>query len=143
MKSETRGLLKIILRLIKLVFLLVLLSALLLGIYIYLLFFTDVISFRGADFDKKIWLESEKANQGVDCIRGEMYTDLKNNYLKSDTSIHDVEELLGTGLDTGNEHQKCLDYNLGMCSRFRFDYDSLHICFDGNDKVDYVTHIQH
>ena len=144
MKSKSKRFLQVILKIIKLVFLIGLLSVLLFALFVYLLFFTDVISFRGADFDKKIWSEAPNINQGIDCIRGEMYTDLKNNYLKKGISITEVKDLLGnTEYSKYSNYTNCLDYELGMCSRLRVDYDSMLVCFDDKDKVDYVTHIQH
>ncbi len=107
-------------------------------------YFMHIAPFSGEKFDQKVWLNSESINQGAGCIRGPMFSDLKNNYLKKGMSLIDVKNLLGSAEYTKYENlTNCLDYNLGMCSGIQADYDSMLVCLDDKQKVDYVTHIQY
>lgn len=106
--------------------------------------------FSGINFNHEVWIAAEKGKSDTEqleldnhCMRGAMVADLKENYLKSTITQADVVSLLGKTRSINNENdQSCLRYNLGICSGFKMDYDSLDICFKGN-KFIYAITIQH
>lgn len=113
-------------------------------------YFFHVVPFNGSTFNKKKWVaaeegrtDQEQADLDSQCIRGAMVSDLKKKYLTSKTTKIDVINLLGPTRNTGTQdNQTCLQYNLGMCSGFKVDYDSLVICFKNNLFVEAHT-VQH
>jgi hypothetical protein len=127
-----------IIKLIKILSLLVvILSIFLVGSYYYIF---AVKPFSETPFNRGIWFsavgktDSEQFKYDRECARGAMYADLKKNHLKPEMSKDDVKTLLGK---PESENPYCLSYNLGMCSGFKMDYDSLYICFE-NQRIDKV-----
>lgn len=111
-------------------------------------YYLYVYPFDNAKFDRAIWVEAESTKIEGECIRGGMVGDLKRNYLKIGiTSKKEVIALLGDRYDkyTTNEctdwrdYNNCVHYDLGMCKVHRADYDSLHICFDENNKIKIIS----
>jgi len=109
--------------------------------------------FYGASFNKDRWrtahegkTSQETGKKQTQCIRGAMFGDLRNRYLRPGTAKARVLELLGkpdfgsTGMRDGNT---CERWNLGFCSGFKIDLDSLNVCFDKADRVTHVFHLQH
>lgn len=74
-----------------------------------------------------------------------MVRDLTRNYLIPKTvSRVEVDALLGqTERTVEINGQSCLAYTLGMCSGLGIDYDSLYVCFDSNERIASVGHVQH
>jgi hypothetical protein len=109
--------------------------------------------FYGASFNKDRWRTAHegKTSQEINkkqaqCIRGAMFGDLRNRYLRPGTSKARVIELLGKpdfGSEGVKDGNKCQRWNLGFCSGFKVDLDSLNVCFDKADRVTDVFHLQH
>lgn len=109
--------------------------------------------FYGASFDKARWrtahrgkTSEEIGRKQAQCIRGAMFGDLRNRYLRPGTAKARVIGLLGkpdfgsTGTHQGNT---CERWTLGFCSGFKVDLDSLNVCFDAADRVSHVFRLQH
>ena len=109
--------------------------------------------FYGASFDKERWRAAylgetpeEKGKKLAQCIRGPMFGDLRNRYLRPGTRKARVLELLGNpDFDSKGEREGdvCERWNLGFCSGFKVDLDSLNVCFDAADRVSHVFRLQH
>jgi hypothetical protein len=109
--------------------------------------------FYGASFNKDRWrtahegkTSQEIGKKQAQCIRGAMFGDLRNRYLRPGTSKARVIELLGKpdfGSEGVKDGNKCQRWNLGFCSGFKVDLDSLNVCFDKADRVTDVFHLQH
>jgi hypothetical protein len=110
-------------------------------------------AFYGATFDKARWhaahqgkTQQEIGKKLAQCIRGAMYGDLRARHLKRGMTKAAVIELIGkpdfgsTGKRDGNV---CERWNLGFCSGFKIDLDSLNVCFDKGDAVSHVFRLQH
>jgi len=104
------------------------------------------LPFIGTAFSKAKWdnaLKCSSKNECIDvemaCARGPMFNNLKRNYLNGGMSKESVERLLGTARPDPN-NPSCVVYELGMCSGFKIDYDSLFICFDPHEKIRSVNH---
>ena len=118
----------------------------------FTLFGMHTLPFHRAFFDKQRWLTAHRGKSDWDtarremmCIRGSMYGHLKWKHLANGTKKSAVVKLLGQPQQTlGRWHKgrRCLEWNLGMCSGIRADYDQLLVCFDKNNVIEYVTHYQ-
>ena len=65
-------------------------------------------------------------------------------YLRIPLFSGGITQLLGPEEHVINiDGQKCRAYNLGMCSGWRFDYDSLYVCFADDGSVSKSGHVQH
>ena len=108
-------------------------------------FYTDA-------FDKQRWLKVNCGSRGYDiggcemmCIRGAMYGHLKWKHLANGMKKSTVIKLLGRPQQTLGRWYKgrrCLEWNLGMCSGLKADYDNLFVCFDKNEQIIHVDHYQ-
>ena len=124
------------------------------GLLFGLLWYMHISPFRGEAFERARW-ELEGSCQGLSdwkcvqkeasCPRGRMVRDLIRNYLyRKLVSRDEVHALLGRTERTVEINGKsCLAYTLGMCSGLGIDYDSLYVCFDSNDRISSVGHVQH
>lgn len=112
------------------------------------------LPFRGERFSSEKWVAAESCDGlsdrecsfiGVSCLRGPMVNDLLKNHLRPGIATHQyMTQLLGPAqyrLEILGE--ACDGYNLGMCSGFAFDYDSLYICSGDDGRVTSAGHIQH
>lgn len=109
--------------------------------------------FYGATFDKARWhtahqgaTSEEIGKKQAQCIRGAMYGDLKNRFLRPGAGRSRVIELIGKpdfGSEGTKDGNKCQRWNLGFCSGFKIDLDSLNVCFDKADRVSHVFRLQH
>jgi hypothetical protein len=109
--------------------------------------------FYGASFNKDRWRTAylgetpkEIDKKLAQCIRGPMFGDLRNRYLRPGTAKARVIELLGTpdfGSEGVKDGNKCQRWHLGYCSGFKIDLDSLNVCFDAADRVTHVFRLQH
>ncbi len=105
-------------------------------------------AFGSSSFDATRWAwatqpRSDHAQFEIDmkCVRGAMVWDLQRNYLKAGMGIEDVKRLLGPSPKVNGT--QCIDYDLGMCSGLKMDYDSLYVCFDENWKLAASYTVQH
>lgn len=112
------------------------------------IFVLHELPFMGQTFSKAKWEDAVKCSsreecieKEISCIRGPMYLSLKRNHLQMGTRKETVIDLLGTAKAIQSD-PSCTDYELGMCSGFRIDYDWLRICYDRDNKVTAVSHYQ-
>jgi len=102
---------------------------------------TDRIDpFAGRQFDRDLWNElhgSEEPNNP----RGKMVGDLRSRHLEAGMSREAVEELLGK--PDWATYEYVWQYNLGMYSGYRIDYDSLDIHFDDDGRLSHIEIVQH
>lgn len=69
-----------------------------------------------------------------------MANDIKTKVLRIGQSRSEVEKILGKpDTDKGSFHE----YLLGMCSRFRLDFDTLDVHFSSDGKLTNVYIVQH
>ena len=98
-------------------------------------------------FDQKLWLDDNRSKDRTKphhysgCVRGEMYYDLIDNYLKKGMTKEEVFELLGKpayGLKYPNnkKRQYCLEYELGGCSISSGPGRILSICLQNNRVIE-------
>ncbi len=128
-----------------------------------LLIFSGIISFinwhedendkilRMNKFDRALWLDKNRdedrsrPHHYSGCVRGEMYYDLVDNYLKKGMSKEEVFELLGKpayGLKYPNDkkRQYCLEYELGgHCSITSGPTKIMLICLQKNRVTEIFT----
>ena len=101
-------------------------------------------------FDQVLWLDENrredrsKPHHYSGCVRGEMYYDLIDNYLKVGMQKEEVFELLGKpayGLKypENKKRQYCLEYKLGGCSVSSGPGRILLVCIQ-NNKVKEIFH---
>ncbi|MEM8580350.1 MAG: hypothetical protein AAGF50_04025 [Pseudomonadota bacterium] len=85
------------------------------------------------------------AAKEASCPRGPMVRDLLKTHLrKEDATLESVIHILGPKEhDVYIEGRTCSAYSLGMCSGWRFDYDSLYVCFADDGSVSKTGHVQH
>ena len=112
-----------------------------------------VAPFYGDTFDPGRWrtahqgkTPTEVAKKQSQCIRGAMYGDLKHRVLKPGINRAKVVALIGVpDFGSGGVHKghQCARWNLGMCSGFKIDFDSLNVCFDKEGIVRHVFRLQH
>lgn len=97
--------------------------------------------FSISKFDPVIWFAPASNETESSCYRGGMAHDIIDRLLNGNMTNRQVESLLGKPEEGSLPSH--YTYTLGMCSGFRFDYDTLDIYF--NDKGTYVhaTIIQH
>lgn len=99
-----------------------------------------------ADFNAEAWSKAENCSGALceqECIRGGMVSDLQRRHLIPGTPRVNVVALLGPGRPTARGDKKGIDYNLGMCSGFRMDFDSLIVAFDESDRLTNSWTVQH
>jgi hypothetical protein len=101
-------------------------------------------------FDQVLWFDENhredrsKPHHYSGCVRGEMYYDLIDNYLKVGMQKEEVFELLGKpayGLKypENKKRQYCLEYKLGGCSVSSGSGRILLVCIQ-NNKVKEIFH---
>ena len=119
-----------------------------------LIWATQVSPFRGEPFDHKAWEELGSCNglsdfqcaeREASCPRGKMVHDLTTNHLVSqETTRAQVISMLGPSISSVDINgSSCPAYSLGMCSGIGIDYDSLFVCFGGDDRVSSTGRVQH
>lgn len=97
-------------------------------------------------FDRNLWREAGSEDYEIsqehrsNCTRGKMYYDLKDNYLKKGMSEEEVFSLLGKptyGLKypDNKNHNYCLKYKLGCCTKWISGGDKLLLVCLKNGKV--------
>lgn len=111
--------------------------------------FNDEV-YSESKFDKEIWLQAEEEynpayniyHDGLGCVRGKMYYDLKKNFLKKEMTLEEIIMLLGRTsvrrIYKENKFQKeCLQYHLGSCAKLGGPPDYLVFCPVENGKWAY------
>ena len=96
--------------------------------------------FNDKKFNSEIWKQFHE-NDDPDNPRGQMFADLQKHHLKSDLSKEEVQDLLGE--PDLRETETILEYNLGMWSWMRIDYDSIVIEFDETNRLIKSYRVQH
>jgi hypothetical protein len=97
--------------------------------------------FNNDKFAQDIWLQYAGSGDTYN-PRGPMVEDLIEGHLKVGLPKNEVIQLLGTA-DTAEDNH-CDGYILGMWSGFAIlDYDYLHVCYDGSDKLVSAFPAQH
>lgn len=99
-----------------------------------------------AEFDATVWRNPPRCGPNgcdVDCIRGQMVRDLTRSYLRLGMSRSDAIALLGNPQPGSLPVKTSLSYDLGMCSGFRMDYDSLVLSFNDRDALIDIRTKQH
>lgn len=96
--------------------------------------------FSTSRFNDSEWKEAPSKDDDFSCFRGGMANDLKGRVLLPAMRRESVENLLGD--PTRSEANK-LEYNLGMCSGLRIDFDSLNVYFNERGELTHVAIIQH
>lgn len=96
--------------------------------------------FAGRSFSREVWREFHDSSD-PDNPRASMVASLKRRHLKSGTTREEVIELLGEP-DMARKPEM-YEYNLGMWSGFRMDYDGLQIHFDEGGRLKDVRCVQH
>jgi hypothetical protein len=106
----------------------------------------EILDYRNqAEFDAVVWRNAPNCGRDgcdAECVRGQMVRDLTWYYLKPGMSRSEVVALLGNSQANSSSAVKLLSYNLGMCSGFRMDYDSLVLMFDDRDVLIDVGTVQ-
>jgi len=95
--------------------------------------------FSAERFDPAKWKAGLAASQDGECVRGRMANDIISTIVVAGTPRQRVENILGPPQRAENGWT---DYELGMCSGLRIDYDSLHVDY-AEDKVVRAYHVQH
>lgn len=125
-----------------------------LSLFLLLIFFLSWFIFGWkyhSFFDQNLWLNGIPCTSDWDCtekndipcIRGSMVGDLKLRYLNMGMTRNEIELLLGTDYRMHKRTKTCMDYDLGMCSGLKLDYDSLALCLDDKDKLIDIFTVQH
>jgi SmpA / OmlA family len=96
--------------------------------------------FAGRSFDREVWHQFH-SNDDPDNPRASMVESLQRSYLHPGLTRQQVVQLLGEpDLD---ESLNMSEYNLGMWSGFRMDYDGLQVYFDKQGRLTCVQCVQH
>jgi hypothetical protein len=117
-------------------------------ILLFYILFIDPL--HGTKFTREAWIEAgqgrsnwEIHEEEIDCLKGAMVGDLKKNYLiKNVTTKKDVKQFLGEP-EYLNHIDSGFRYDIGMCTGFKIDYDTLDIFFDKDDKIIDIFVVQH
>jgi len=108
-------------------------------LFFYSYFFIDS-PFDDKKFDKQVWLKFEKVYD-MDNPRGQMVSDLIDNFLKKGMNKQEVVKILGK--PDFEKSENVFKYNLGMWSGYRVDCDSLDIEFDKTNRLKKIYTVQH
>jgi hypothetical protein len=99
----------------------------------------EVLDYRNkADFNQAIWRNAPNCGRDgcdAECVRGHMVRDLTSRHLSPGISRSEILALLGNTATRQTNRGKLIEYDLGMCSGFRIDYDVLAILLDDNDRL--------
>jgi SmpA / OmlA family len=96
--------------------------------------------FAGRSFDRKLWHEFNKIDDPNN-PRASMVASLQRRHLKLGMTRDQVVNLLGE--PDMAKTPEMYEYNLGMWSGFRMDYDGLQIYFDKKGRLSSVQCVQH
>jgi len=95
--------------------------------------------FSAETFDASRWRTGLKASQDGECVRGRMANDVIAKLARLGQPRPAVEAALGPPQDM---HGEIAEYELGMCSGLRIDFDSLYIEY-ADGKVLRAYLVQH
>ncbi|UYB51593.1 hypothetical protein OCJ37_16705 [Xanthomonas sp. AM6] len=95
--------------------------------------------FSAETFDAARWRVGLPASEGGECVRGRMANDIIARIARPGLPRSAVEAALGVPQDM---HGEIADYELGMCSGLRIDFDSLYVEY-ADGKVLRAYHVQH
>jgi hypothetical protein len=96
--------------------------------------------FRTSSFNQQEWQSLNRKTNDFSCYRGGMAHDIRTNILRTGQSRGEVERLLGKADSDKGAVQA---YVLGMCSRLRWDFDTLNVHFNAEEKLTSVHIVQH
>ncbi|WOB50953.1 hypothetical protein NYR97_06105 [Xanthomonas hydrangeae] len=94
--------------------------------------------FSRDDFQPERWSAGLAASQDGECVRGRMARNIIDTVVLPGSPRSYVEAVLGSPQDT---EDNLASYDLGMCSGFGIDYDSLKIEYKAG-KVVRAYHVQ-
>jgi len=120
--------------------LLVAIAVISLGVFVYIFYELFNNPFNDRRFQEEEWKEFHESLD-PDNPRGQMAYHLRDKVLEEGMSIEEVRSLLGEPDYAETDHS--LQYNLGMWSGFRIDYDSFDIYFDEDGRFTHVEIVQH
>ena len=96
--------------------------------------------FNDRSFDEETWHAYHNILD-PDNPRGNMADDLRKNHLRRGMAKEEVIKLLGE--PESEKSSQVFQYNLGMWSGIRFDYDTLDIYFDSSGRLTKTRIVQH
>jgi hypothetical protein len=103
--------------------------------------FNDYLDpFAGRAFDRDLWHEFYESDD-PDSPRASMVKSLQRSFLHPGLTHDQVIELLGEP-DLAKSSDM-YEYNLGMWSGFRMDYDGLQVHFDSQGRLTHAQCVQH
>lgn len=98
----------------------------------------EILDYRNkADFNQALWRSAPACGRDgcdAECVRGQMVRDLTSRYLTPGMQQSAITALLGDAAPRQTSRGKLIEYDLGMCSGFRMDYDVLVILFGDDDR---------
>ena len=95
--------------------------------------------FSAEAFDASRWRAGLRASEEGECVRGRMANDIIDKVARPGRPRSAVEAALGA---PQSMHGEIADYELGMCSGLRIDFDSLYVEY-ADGKVVRAYHMQH
>jgi hypothetical protein len=96
--------------------------------------------FAGRSFDRDVWHQFH-GKDAPDNPRASMVASLQRSYLHSGLTRDQVVALLGE--PDMEKRPEMYEYNLGMWSGFRVDYDGLQVHFDPQGRLIRTQCVQH
>ena len=112
---------------------------LLVGTKPFLLWWLHTRPFSAEEFDQARWVAGLKASQNGECVRGRMADDIIAEVAVPGRAKREIDALLGPPQRMQGD---VADYELGMCSGFGIDFDSLYVEYS-NGKAVRAYHVQH
>jgi hypothetical protein len=118
-------------------------AGILVAVVVVLYFLMQAMSgnpFGDRKFDRNLW-QSCYGSNSQDNPRGQMFDDLRKNYLRKSMSKAEVIALMGKpDYEDGAEF---ISYKLGYWSGFRIDLDTLDLRFNKEGKLRKFYRVQH
>ncbi len=96
--------------------------------------------FDDRKFDRDLW-QSCYGSDGRDNPRGQMFDDLRKNYLRKNMSKDEVIALIGK--PDCEDRAEFSSYKLGFWSGFRIDLDTLDLEFSKEGRLKKFYRVQH
>jgi hypothetical protein len=110
-------------------------------LFIYSFWYMRTGVFNTTPFNPTEWKAPITNVNNTLCYRGGMANDIRDNVLSRKTTINDMMTLLGK--PDRSISKNAYEYELGMCSGFQMDHDSLTIYFNSRGQFSHADIIQH